>query len=142
MAYIFPNQADVFSISAALSKGNMILRIIAPSNATGFATLSADQTTASFQYLSGGGYADLTMNLSAWCAPYFSANSAESSAVGPTAGSGFLFTFSAAPNMSASGYVLETSTNKLFLAEYFSDGPYILSNSGDTITIKPVVRVT
>jgi hypothetical protein len=44
--------------------------------------------------------------------------------------------------MSASGYVLETSTNKLFLAEYFSDGPYILNNSGDTITIKPVVRST
>lgn len=142
MVYIFPNQSDVFSLSAALAKGNMILRILAPSNSTGFAALSADQTTASFQYLSGGGYADVTMNLSAWSVPVFSANSAESSAVGPTAGSGFLFTFTAAPNMSASGYVLETSTNKLFFAEYFSDGPYILSNAGDTITIKPVIRST
>ena len=142
MGYIFPNQADVFSLSAALAKGNMILRVLAPSNATGFAVLSADMTTASFQYLSGGGYADVTMNLSAWCVPAFSANSAESSAVGPTAGAGFIFTFSAAPNMSASGYVLETATNKLFLAEYFSDGPYILSNAGDTVTIKPVVRST
>lgn len=142
MAFIFPNEADVFSLSAALAKGNMILRVLAPSNSSGFAALSANMTTASFQYLSGGGYGDLTMNLSAWCAPYFSANSAESSAAGPTAGAGFMFSFTAAPNMSASGYVLETSTNKLFLAEYFTDGPYILSNAGDTVTIKPVVRNT
>lgn len=142
MAFIFPNEADSFSLSATLAKGNMILRVLAPSNSSGFAALSANMTTASFQYLSGGGYADLTMNLSAWCVPYFSANSAESSAAGPTAGAGFMFSFSAAPNMSASGYVLETSTNKLFLAEYFTDGPYILSNAGDTVTIKPVVRNT
>lgn len=142
MAFIFPNQADSFSLSATLAAGNMILRVLAPSNSSGFAALSADMTTASFQYLSGGGYADLTMNLSAWCVPYFSANSAESSAVGPTAGAGFLFSFTAAPNMSASGYVLETATNKLFLAEYFTDGPYILSNAGDTVTIKPVARCT
>lgn len=142
MTYYFPNEADVFSLSATLAKGNMILRILAPSNSTGFAVLSANMTTASFQYLSGGGYADVTMNLSAWCAPYFSANSAESSAVGATAAAGFQFTFTAAPNMSASGYVLETSTNKLLLAEYFSDGPYILSNAGDTVTIRPYIRST
>jgi len=144
MSFIFGNQSDSFSLSAALAKGNMILRILAPSNSTGFAVLSADMTTASFQYLSGGGYdpAGLTMNLSAWCVPYFSANSAESSAVGPTAGAGFITTLTAAPNMSASGFLLETSTNKLFFAEYFSDGPYILSNAGDTVTIKPVIRST
>ncbi len=143
MAFIFPNQADVYSLSAALSKENVILRVLAPSNSSGFAALSADMTTASFQYLSGGGYADLTVNLSAWCPPYFSANSAESSAAGPTAGAGFMFSFTAAPNMSASGYVLESATTrKLFLAEYFTDGPYILSNAGDTVTIKPVVRNT
>jgi len=144
MAFIFGNQSDVFSLSATLAKGNMILRILSPSNSTGFAALSADMTTASFQYLSGGGYdpAGLTMNLSAWCVPYFSANSAESSAAGPTAGAGFITTFTAAPNMSASGFLLETSTNKLFFAEYFSDGPYILSNAGDTVTIKPVIRST
>ncbi|MCR4301935.1 MAG: hypothetical protein NUV51_10020 [Sulfuricaulis sp.] len=143
MAFIFGNQSDTFSLSATLAKGNMILRVLAPSNSSGFAALSADMTTASFQYLSGGGYADVTMNLSAWSVPVFSANSAESSAVGPTAGAGFLFAFSAVPStQTASGFALETSTNKLFYAEYFSDGPYYLTNAGDTVEIKPVIRST
>lgn len=142
MAYIFPNQADIFSLSAALGKGNMTLRILAPSNSSGFAVLSADMTTASFQYLSGGGYADKAVIASAWAVPWFSAGSAASSASGNAGTGGFQFSFTAAPNMSASGYVLETATNKLFLAEYFSDGPYVLTNAGDTLTITPIVKTT
>lgn len=142
MAYIFPNEADSFALSAALAKGNMTLRIIAPGNATGFPALTATMTTASFLYLTAGGYADKTVNVSAWCVPFLSAGSAAASASGNASNGGFQFAFTAAPMQSASGYVLETSTNKLFLAEYFTDGPYILTNAGDTITITPVVKST
>ena len=144
MAFIFPNESDIFSLSATLGKGNMYLRVICPENATGFAALSADMTTASFKFLSAGGHngTGTVIFPSAWAIPYFSANSAEASATSAVAASGYIFAFSAACLQSASGYLLETATNKLFMVEYFSDGPYILSNAGDTITIKPVVRST
>lgn len=144
MAFIFPNESDVFSLSATLGKGNMTLRVICPQNATGFAALTAVNTTADFQFLSAGGHnaSGTTVFPSAWAIPYLSAGSAEASATSAVAASGYIFAFTAACLQSASGYLLETSTNKLFMVEYFTDGPYILSNAGDTITIKPVVRST
>lgn len=142
MAYIFPNEADSFALSAALAKGNMKLKLMAPSNATGFPALTATMTTASFLYVTAGGYADKTVYVSAWCVPFLSAGSAAASASGNAFTGGFQFAFTGAPRMSASGYVLETSTSKLFLAEYFTDGPYILTNAGDTVTITPVVKST
>jgi len=55
---------------------------------------------------------------------------------------GFKFSFSAAPNQSAFGYVIaNTAANKCIVVEKFASS-YYLQNAGDTLTIKPKVRAT
>jgi hypothetical protein len=88
-----------------------------------------------------GGYSGLQIHKSAWSAPYLSAGSAEVSASGNDP-NGFKFSFTAAPNQSAFGYVISnTAANACIVVESFA-ASYYLSNAGDTITIKPKIRAS
>ncbi len=139
MGFIFPNQGDTWLLSGALMRATSYkLGLFASAQ-----TLSATLTTALANMTAlnaSGGYAPFTVYTSAWCVPFLSAGSAVSSAVGATAAAGFQFTFSAAPNQSAYGYYITPPTGELLLAETFSDGPYYLSNAGDTVTVLPYVK--
>jgi hypothetical protein len=104
-------------------------------------TLSAAMTPTSCTVLTAGGYTGMIINQTAWCVPYLSAGSAEVSASGQVA-NGFQFSFTAAPNQSAFGYMIwNTAAATAIVVEKFASN-YYLQNAGDTITIKPKVRAT
>jgi hypothetical protein len=73
----------------------------------------------------------MIINQTAWCVPYLSAGSAEVSASGQVA-NGFQFSFTAAPNQSAFGYMIwNTAANTAIVVEKFASN-YYLQNAGDT----------
>ena len=138
MAYVIPNEGEIHIMSAAFqASGNFEVRLF-----SGTPTLTGTMTvTALAGYeLTAGGYAAKALAASAWCIPFTSANSATVSASGGDA-AGLKFTFTAAPNQSAHGYWIENAANKLIVVESFTDGPYYLSNAGDTVTVTPYVKL-
>ena len=144
MAYIIPNQGDSYIMSAAFQIGSgtfLSLNLFKSSPAT--AAMTASAVSADYTVLTGGGYTEKLIHRSAWCVPYLSAGSAEVSASGDGGASpGFKFSFSAAPNESAFGYMIShTAANRLIVAETFASN-YFLQNQGDTITILPKIRAT
>lgn len=138
MAYIIPNQGDAHIMSAAFQGSASVLVLNIFSNDV---TLTATMVSSDCNILTAGGYAAANILASAWCVPYLSAGSAEVSASGNNE-NGFKFSFSAAPNQSAFGYVISnTAANKCIVVEKFASS-YYLQNAGDTLTIKPKVRAT
>jgi hypothetical protein len=139
MAYIVPNQGENRILSGAFRNqglGNVTIHLY--SSALEFtATMSAGTHVTA---LSAGGYAGIAISATAWSAPFLSAGSAVVSASGNATNGGFLFSFTAAPIQSAYGYYL-ASTTHLQVVESFSDGPYYLSNSGDTVTVTPYIKL-
>ena len=139
MAYIIPNQGDQHILSAAFQgSATLILNLFKND-----VTLTADMLSNACTLLTGGGYTTgLFVAPSTWCVPYFTAGSSEVSASGHNSADGFKFTFTAAPNESAYGYVISnTAANKCIVVEKFASF-YYLQNAGDTITLKPKVRAT
>ena len=136
MSYIVPNEGDQYIMSAAFQASSTYTTINLFSNN---ATLTATMTSADCTVLTAGGYAAFEIHKSAWCVPYLTAGSAEVSASGNNA-NGIQFSFSAAPNQSAYGYVISnTAADKVIAVETFAS-VYYLANAGDTITIKPKIR--
>ena len=136
MSYIVPNQGDAHIMSAAFQGSATYLTLNLFSND---ATLTATMASSDCTVLTAGGYAAFQIHKSAWCVPYLTAGSAEVSASGNNA-NGIQFSFSAAPNQSAYGYIISnTAADKAIAVETFAS-VYFLANAGDTITIKPKVR--
>jgi len=138
MSYIIPNEGDAHIMSAAFQGSASYLTLNLFSNDV---TLTATMASSDCTTLTAGGYAAAQINQTAWCVSYLSAGSAEVSASGNDS-NGFKFSFTAAPNQSAFGYVISnTAANKCIVVEKFASS-YYLQNAGDTITIKPKVRAT
>ena len=138
MAYRIPNQGDNYIMSAAFQGSSTYLTINLFSNDV---TLTATMASSDCTILTAGGYAAQQIHKTAWSLPYLSAGSAEVSASGNDA-NGFKFSFTAAPNQSAFGYVIShTGVPACIVVEKFASS-YYLANAGDTITIKPKVRGT
>ena len=136
MAYIIPNEGDKHIMSAAFqASGTMKLNLFSND-----VTLTATMVSSDCTLLTAGGYAEASILATAWCVPYLSAGSAECSASGNDA-NGFKFSFTAAPNQSAFGYVVSNANAKCIVVEKFASS-YYLANAGDTLTIKPKVRAT
>jgi len=148
VAYIIPNQGDSFIMSGAFAGSStyLTLNLYLNSAMTGLQANSLTATMASANVSAWtdtlhGGYSGLQIHKSAWSAPYLSAGSAEVSASGNDP-NGFKFSFTAAPNQSAFGYVISnTAANACIVVESFA-ASYYLSNAGDTITIKPKIRAS
>ena len=140
MAYQIPNQGDNYIMSAAFQGSSSYLTLNLFSNDV---SLTATMASSDCTILTAGGYAASQIHKTAWCIPYLSAGSAEVSASGNNA-NGFQFSFTAAPNQSAFGYVISNTavgTGICIVVEKFASS-YYLANAGDTITIKPKVRAT
>lgn len=139
MAYVIPNQGENRILSGAFrhqTLGNVSIMLY--SSALEFtATMSAvTHVTA----VTAGGIQAIVISATAWSAPFLSAGSAVISASGNATNGGFLFSCSAAAYTSAVGYFLYSTTH-LQCVESFSDGPYYLSNSGDTVTVTPYIKL-
>ena len=146
MAYIIPNEGESRILSGSFcvtggiaGQNNMTASLISSA-----LTLTATMTLSSVTHLTGGrggnGICSATIQGSAWCIPWASAGSATISASGNASNGGFLFSFTAAPLISAVGYAVWDAT-KLVCYESFSDGPYYLSNAGDTVTVTPYIKL-
>jgi len=138
MAYIITNAGEQKILLSGM-KGGAAMTASLISSAL---TLTATMTYSSITNITAGGngVASATVNLSAWCTPFLSAGSAAISASGNATNGGFLFSFTGTPNQSAVGYAIWDASN-LFIVETFSDGPYWLSNAGDTVTVTPYVKL-
>ena len=138
MAYIITNMGEQRILSGGLC------RVGSPLMTAGL-VMSAYELTATMTLTSvtifsagraGNGLCTAQLSATGWCAPFLSAGYATISATGE----GLRFAFTAAPNKSAVGYALYDDTN-MFILETFSDGPYYLSNAGDTVTVTPYVKL-
>ena len=89
----------------------------------------AGSTAANFTEASGSGYASIALTGSAWTI----------SGGAPTTAAYAARTFTFTNNLgNIYGYYLTRhSTGDLIMAERFSDGPYNIQNSGDSITVTP-----
>jgi hypothetical protein len=142
VAYIITNQGESRILSgglAASAPGNMTASLIC-SALTFTATMTLTSVTQFTAGRAGNGICSALLNTTAWCVPFVSAGSAAMSASGNGAGGGYYYAFTAAPNLSAVGYAIWDNSN-LYIVETFSDGPYYLSNAGDTVTVTPYVKL-
>jgi len=144
MAYIVTNEGESWILSGAfcMSGGSANALDLTASLITSALTFTATMTYSSITNVTAGGsgVASARVAASAWCIPFNSAGSATISARGATAAAGYQWTFTAAPNSTAVGYAI-WSSGKLILVETFSDGPYSLTNAGDTVTVTPYIKL-
>jgi len=144
MAYIVTNEGEAHILSGAfcITGGSANSFNLTCSLITSALTFTATMTQSSITNVTagGGGVCSAAINASAWSIPWNSAGSATISARGATAAAGYQFTFTAAPNSTAVGYAIWASDH-LILVETFSDGPYSLTNAGDTVTVTPYIKL-
>lgn len=110
---------------------NLILRLYKTNVTPSETTVVGDLTEADFT-----GYAAITLTGASWT----------TSGGDPATGSYAEQTFSSSADQtpqSVYGYYLTRATDgDLVAAEKFSNGPYVISNNGDTIKLTPTITVT
>lgn len=142
MAYIIPNQGEQKILSGGFNLSANNSNDVTAGLFSSALTFTATMTLTSVTFLTAGsaGTSTAVIKASAWSVPFVSAGSAAISASGNASNGGFQFGFSAAPNQSAFGYAIFNAAN-LIVVESFSDGPYWLSNAGDTVTVTPYIKL-
>ncbi len=143
MAYIITNLGEQKILSGGFNLTASVANDVTAGLISTALTFTATMTLTSVTFLTAGsaGVSTATIKASAWCVPFVSAGSAAISASGNASNGGFQFGFSGVPNQSAVGYAIFNAVNGLLIVETFSDGPYWLSNAGDTVTVTPYVKL-
>lgn len=94
-------------------------------------TPAENDTNLTYQEVSGGGYANISLAGANWTVV------PGNNAVATYAAQTWNFTGATTPN-TVYGYIVKGKTsNTVMWAEKFSDGPYPINNNGDAITITP-----
>lgn len=131
MTLRIPNEGEGKLLEFALGKSSqetLVLRLFS-SNTTPADT----DTTATYTEVSGNGYAAKSLTGSSWTVT----PGAPSSATYPTQ----TFTFTGAAGNVYGYFVTSQSSAKVLWAERFSDGPYNVTASGQTINVTPVLTL-
>ena len=143
MAYIITNAGEKRILSGGLGMAGAEIGSITASLITSALTFTATMTLTSVTHLTAGraggdnSKCSAVLSGSAWSdVPFLQAGYMTVSATGV----GLRFQFTAAPNASAIGYALWDDSN-LYVVETFTDGPYYLSNAGDTVTVTPYIKL-
>ena len=141
MAYIITNAGEKRILSGGLGMAGAEIGSITASLITSALTFTATMSLSSITNLTGGRggneICSAVLSGSAWAAvPFLQAGYMTVSATGV----GLRFAFTAAPGASAVGYALWDNSN-LYVVETFTDGPYYLSNAGDTVTVTPYIKL-
>lgn len=131
MALLIPNGGEVIALSYLVNKAapeNLILRLFKSNT-----TPAESDTVASYTEATFTGYSAKTLTGASW--------STVSGA--PSSASYALQTFTSSAgsqNESIYGYYLtRASSADLVYAERFSDGPYVIVNNGDSISVTPTI---
>lgn len=132
MALLVPNNGEGDALEAFVAKTAataLILRLY-----TSNTTPAETDTTATYTEAAWTGYSAITLAGASWGSPSEGAPSSiayaqqtftSSAAQGPISNYGYFMT--------------RTTSGRIALAERFSDGPYAISNNGDTIKVTPTI---
>lgn len=135
MAGIVVNNGEKVSLDYLVGKvttvRNLVLRLYKSNTTPSETTVAGDLTEADFT-----GYSAITLTGASW----------STSGGDPATGSYAEQTFTSSADQSAQsvyGYYLTRATDgDLIAVERFTNGPYVISNNGDTIKLTPNFTVT
>lgn len=127
MTLVLPNQGEQISLEALVGKTagqNLVLRLYKSNTTPNESTTESSLTEADFT-----GYSAITLTASSW--------SYTAGDPGTLAYAQQTFTSSAGSQSQAvyGYYVTQVTSGKLVWVERFTDGPYTITNNGDTIKV-------
>jgi hypothetical protein len=127
MTLVLPNQGEQITLEAMVGKTagqNLVLRLYKSNTTPDESTTEATLTEADFT-----GYSSITLTASSW--------SYTAGDPGTLAYAQQTFTSSAGSQSQAvyGYYVTQVTSGKLVWVERFTDGPYTITNNGDTIKV-------
>jgi hypothetical protein len=127
MTLVLPNQGEQITLEAMVGKTagqNLVLRLYKSNTTPDESTTEATLTEADFT-----GYSAITLTASSW--------SYTAGDPGTLAYAQQTFTSSAGSQSQAvyGYYVTQVTSGKLVWVERFTDGPYTITNNGDTIKV-------
>lgn len=130
MSLLVPNTGEVIALKYLVgyttSTENLVLRLY-----TNNKTPAETDTAGSYTEATGSGYGAITLTGSSWTVTGGAPSSATYAAQ--------TFTFTGSLGNVYGYYLTRASSSDLVYAERFSDGPYNIAASGDTITITPQI---
>lgn len=127
MALLLTNQGETIALEALVAKTagqNLVLRLYKSNTTPGETDTEATYTEADFT-----GYSAITLTAANWSV----------SAGAPSTASYAQQTFTSSAGSQSQNvygyYLTQVTSGKLVWAERFSDGPYTITNNGDTIKV-------
>lgn len=134
MTLVLPDQGESIALEALVGKTagqNLILKLFKSNTTPAEADTEGTYTEADFT-----GYAAITLTAASW-----SVTGTNPTSIGYAQQT---FTSSAgSQSQSVYGYYfVQVTSGKLVWAERFTDGPYVITNNGDTISVTAALTMT